>query len=113
MIEPGELYKHFKVREIDSGRELWVEAWDVRYEVVGDYRGHYRMAPDGDYFLVRTGGWLRGYWAARLDEVEPLPDGQGLWHPSHLDFTYTLSLEMTYEGSWRQYADKIREEQAA
>jgi hypothetical protein len=105
MIEPGELHKHYRVREIASGRELWVEAWDVRYEITGDERGHYRIAPDGHYFLVRVSGRPHGYFAARLDEVEPLPDGEGLWHPSHLTFTYTLSLTMTYEGSWRQYAD--------
>ena len=41
----------------------------------------------------------------RLEEVEPLPDGQGLYHPDHLHSTLSLQLAMTYEGSWRQAAD--------
>lgn len=36
----------------------------------------------------------------RLDEVEPLPDGAGVYAVPN-----ELNLAMTYEGSWQQYAD--------
>ena len=107
MIEAGELHRYFKVREVRNGREVWLLGGDTRYEVTGDGFRDYRPAPGGDYFLaesaVHTHPWGR---PMRLEDVEPLPDGQGLYHPDHLRSTFALKLAMTYEGSWRQYADK-------
>lgn len=106
MIKPGELYRYFKVREIATGREVLLLGGDTRYEVTREDFGHYRAAPDGDYFLaesaVPTHPWGR---PMRLSEIEPLPGGQGLYHPDHIASAMTLQLAMTYEGSWRQYAD--------
>ena len=107
MIEPGELHRHFKVREVGAGRELWLLNRDARYEPAGDGRYGYQMAPEGDYILVRPVG--RHFSApgilVRLEDAEPVPDGKGMYHPDALD-VLRLSLAMTYEGSWRQYADK-------
>ena len=106
MIDPGELHRYFKVREIATGREVWILAGDTRYAVTGDGLRGYRPDPAGEYFLaesaVHTHPWGR---PMRLEEVEPLPDGQGLYHPDHLHSTLSLQLAMTYEGSWRQAAD--------
>jgi hypothetical protein len=108
MIEPGELYRYFKVREVATGREVWLANGDVGYEVTGeDSLWNYRPAPDGEYFLARsavhTHPWGR---PVRLDEVEPLPGGRGLWHPCAAEHVRTLAA--TYEGSWRQAAGLAR-----
>ena len=104
MIEPGELHRYHAVREVTTGRQLRLLNGDVRYKVTGDGPWDYRPAPDGGYFLVESGvhthPWGR---AVRLDEVEPLPDGHGLWGAGAWEHERTLAL--TYEGSWRQYAD--------
>jgi hypothetical protein len=101
MINPADLHRYFKVRHIASSQEVWLEAGDVRYEVTGDGWGDYRPAPDGEYFLafVSLDVYCCG-WPMRLDEVEPLPDGRGLWAVPD-----ELKLAMSYEGSWRQFAD--------
>lgn len=104
MIEPGELYRYFMVREIATGREVWLANGDVRYEVTErDSLWNYRPAPDGEYFLARSAArthpWGR---PMRLDDVEPLPGGRGLWHPQAQEHITTLAA--TYEGSWRQAA---------
>jgi hypothetical protein len=103
MIEPGELHRYFMVREIATGTEIRLLGGDVRYEVTDDDSYGYRIAPDGEYFLARspvpTHPWGR---PMRLEEVEPLPDGRGLYGPGAL---HELQLAITYEGSWRQHAD--------
>lgn len=83
MIQPGDLHRYFKVREIATGRDVWLLAGDIRYELTGaDSCWNYRPAAGGEYFLaesaVPTHPWGR---PMRLDEVEPLPDGGGLWPP--------------------------------
>ena len=106
MIEPGELYRYFIVREIANGREAWILGGDTRYEVTGPGYGDYRIAPDGEYFLAEPA--VHGFPCGRPmrpAEVEPLPDGRGVYHPDHIASAMTLQLSMTYEGSWRQYAD--------
>jgi hypothetical protein len=112
MIEPGELYRYFKVREIRNGRDVWLTG-DTRYEVIEDARStlwNYRPSPDGDHFLARSAvhahPWGR---PMRLNEVEPLPGRQGLYHPDHSASAKALTLAMTYEGSFRQYADSQNE----
>ena len=106
MIGPSDLYRYFIVREIANGREVWLLGGDTRYEVTGPGFGDYRAAPGGEYFLAEPA--VRGFPCGRpmrLDEVEPLPDGRGLYHPDHITGQMALQLSMTYEGSWRQYAD--------
>jgi hypothetical protein len=106
MIDPEDLHRHFKVREVATGRDVWILGGDYRYEIT-DPNGiawNYRASPGGDYFLARsavhTHPWGR---PMRLEEVEPLPDGTGRYHPDTLR-TMTLQLAMSYEGSWRQSA---------
>jgi hypothetical protein len=104
MIEPGELHRYFAVREIANGGDVWILGGDTRYEVTGPGFGDYRIAPDGDYFLAAP--YVLSYPTGRpmrLEEVEPLPDGGGLYHPDAAD-SRALQLARTYEGSWRQYA---------
>ena len=103
MIEPSELHRYFMVREIATGREFWVLGGDVRYTVTDEYRFHYRSDPQGGYFLAELTGrpWPCQGVPMRLEEVEPLPDGRGIWADPD-----ELKLAMTYEGSWRQYADQ-------
>lgn len=105
MLAASELHRYFKVREMANGRELWLLNGDVRYEVTGDGFWNYRAAPDGDYFLVKsaveTHPWGR---PVRLDEVEPLPDGRGLWSPDAWENTRHLA--GTYKGSWREFGDR-------
>lgn len=104
MIEPGELHKYFAVREMATGREVWLMNGDVRYAETGDrFCGHYRIAPGGTYFLVRLGNAPSGIPGFLLtpDEAEPLPDGKGVCAVPD-----ELKLTMTYEGSWRQHADQ-------
>lgn len=107
MIAPGELHRYFLVREIVTRREVWILGSDTRYEVTGPGLRDYRPAPDGAYFLaesaVRTHPWGR---PMRLDEVEPWPNGRGLWHPEAWEHVSTLAA--TYDGSWRQAADLTR-----
>lgn len=107
MIAAGELHRYFMVREITNGRVVWILAGDTRYTVTGEGCWDYRAAADGEYFLARsaveTHPWGR---PMRLEEVEPLPDGRGLYHPDWDDFR-ALQLSMTYEGSWRQYAARM------
>lgn len=109
MIEPGELHRYFKVREIATGREVWILAGDTRYAVTGSGLRDYRSDPGGEYFLaesaVHTHPWGR---PMRLEEVEPLPDSEGLYHPDRLRSTSALQLAMSYQGSWRQAADLAR-----
>lgn len=106
MIKAGELHRYFIVREIATGREVWLLNGDVRYTVTGDGPGHYRAASDGAYFLaesvVRTHPWGR---PMRLDEVEPLPEGRGLWHPAAWE--HVSKLPVTYRGSWREHAARM------
>jgi hypothetical protein len=106
MIKAGELHRYFMVREIANGREVWILAGDTRYTVTGDGPRDYRAAPDGGYFLaesaVPTHPWGR---PMRLDEVEPLPDGRGLWHP--VAWEHRSKLPVTYRGSWREYAARM------
>lgn len=104
MIRPSDLHRHFAVREIATGRTVWLLG-DARYVTTPGVCWNYRLSPTGDHFLaesaVRTHPW--GH-PMRLDEVEPLPDGGGMYHPDHLRFM-ELSLALSYEGSWRQHAD--------
>jgi hypothetical protein len=92
------------VREIATGREVWLLGGDTRYEVTGGGMWDYRATPDGEYFLaesaVPTHPWGR---PMRLEEVEPLPGGRGLWHPDAHEHNFNLG--RTYAGSWRQLAD--------
>jgi len=103
MIEPGELHRYFTVREIATGREWWLLNYDVRYEAAGEPHTlyGYRAAPDGEYFLVDARPWPGGI-LKRLAEVEPLPDGRGVWHPA--SWEHWSHMAVTYEGSWRQAA---------
>jgi len=82
MIPPRELHRYFIVREMATGRDLWLLAGDTRYTVTGEGPGDYRAAPDGDHILVRsavhTHPWGR---PVRLDDIEPLPDARGIWPP--------------------------------
>lgn len=104
MIKPGNLHRYFMVREIANGSEVWILGGDVRYEVTGPGLWDYRASPDGEYFLARSAveshPWGR---PMRLEEVEPLPDDRGEWHPAAWEHIRTLAA--TYEGSWRQHAD--------
>lgn len=110
MIEPGELHRYFKVREIVTGRQVMILAGDTRYAVTGGGLRDYRPDRACESFLaesaVHTHPWGR---PMRLEEVEPLPDGEGLYHPDHLRCTLALHLAMTYQGSWRQAADLARD----
>jgi hypothetical protein len=102
MIEPGELHRYFKVREIATGREVWILGGDTRYEVTGPGFRDYRQSPDGEYFLAECVNRLLPFGRPmRLEEVEPLPDERGIYAVPD-----ELKLSMTYEGSWRQYADR-------
>ena len=105
MIDPGELHRYFMVREIATGREMWVMGGDLRYTLTGQEYGQYRIDRDGEYFLAEPTG-PRYPWDVplRLEEVEPLPDGRGLYGGTP-DY---LKLAMNYEGSWRQAADAAR-----
>lgn len=88
-------------------------AGDTRYEVTGEGLGDYRPSPAGDHFLARSVVWSHPWGRPmRLDEVEPMPDGRGLYHPDHIASTMELDLAMSYEGSWRQYADSMKEQAA-
>jgi hypothetical protein len=89
MIEPGELHRYFMVREIANGSEVWLLGGDARYEVTGEGFYDYRAAPDGECFLAESAvpshPWGR---PMRLEEVEPLPHGRGLWHPAAWEHIY-------------------------
>jgi hypothetical protein len=110
MIPAADLYRYFKVRDIVTGRAVWTLGGDTRYpagpgaaqERPWDHREH---DTEGEFALVRFGNYPRGY-LVRLEEIEPLPDGAGMYHPDHLSGQKELQLRMTYEGSWRQYADQ-------
>lgn len=107
MIEPGELHRYFMVREIATGRDVWILGGDTRYALTGAASNwDYRIDPAGEFFLaescVSTHPWGR---PMRLEEVEPHPDGRGLWHPDHLP-SRALNLAATYDGSFRQMADR-------
>ena len=113
MIEPGDLHRYFAVREITTGRTIRLLGGDTRYAMTEPgVCWNYRIDPNGQRFLaesaVPTHPWGR---SMRLDEVEPLPDGQGMYHPDHLR-VMELSLSLGYEGSWRQYADQLATEPA-
>jgi hypothetical protein len=89
MIEPGELHRYLMVREIATGRKVWLLGGDVRYEVTGPGFRDYRPSEDGEYFLAEP--TVRSYPCGRpmrLEEVEPLPDGRGLWHPDACEHIY-------------------------
>jgi hypothetical protein len=104
VIEPGELHRYFMVREIKTGREVWLLGGDTRYEVTGSGFRDYRQSPDGRYFLAECPNPCPFGRPMRLEEVEPLPEGRGRWHPDAWE--HNCKLEPTYEGSWRQYADQ-------
>jgi hypothetical protein len=101
-MEPSELHRHFRVREIATGRELWLMNGDVRYKATGDGWGDYRPAPDGEYFLaeIELCSHRGALW--RPEDVEPLPDGRGLWSPA--SWEHWSKMAITYEGSFRQAA---------
>lgn len=103
MIEPGELHRYFMVRHIATGREAWILHDDTRWSVTGPGLWDYRADRHGEYFLARSLVHTHP-WALplRLDEVEPLPDGRGLWHPAAWEHWGWLC--RNYEGSWRQAA---------
>ena len=103
MIEPGELHRYFAVREIATGRDVQILGGDTRYEVTGDGWRDYRGAADGEYFLADPAVYnFPAGRPMRLEEVEPLPDGRGLWHPD--SWQHWGWLCRNYEGSWRQSA---------
>jgi hypothetical protein len=113
MIEPGELHRYFMVREIATGREVWILGGDTRYELTeggaDGLRACYRQYPAGDYFLAECANRSVPFGRLmRLEEVEPLPDGRGIYAVPD-----ELKLTMTYEGSWRQYADQKASDPAA
>ncbi|MBM0230504.1 hypothetical protein JNW91_00615 [Micromonospora sp. STR1_7] len=103
MIDPAALYRHFRVRVIATSAIVWVAAWDTRYDKTGTGVWDYRPSPAGHYFLARspvhTHPW--GY-PLRLDEVDPLPNGKGIYHPDSL-MHFSLSLERSYPGSFREF----------
>jgi hypothetical protein len=108
VIEPGELYKHFKVRDTVTGREVWLNGNDARYPGDGCQErpwDHRRDDTGGWFALVFStlDAWMPGY-LVRLEEIEPLPDGRGLYGPGA--GPCPASMERSYEGSWRQYADQ-------
>lgn len=108
MIKAGDLYRYFIVREIATGRELWLLNGDVRYDVTDPSAllDHYKMTPRGAYFLTAPAGQARPWGRlTRLDEVEPLPDGRGLWHPAAWE--HASKLPVTYRGSWREHAARM------
>lgn len=108
MIAAGELHRYFIVREIATGRELWLLNGDVRYDVTdaSTLLDQYRMTPRGAYFLAAPAGQARQMgFLVRLDEVEPLPDGRGLWHPAAWE--HVSKLPVTYRGSWREHAARM------
>jgi hypothetical protein len=105
MIEPGELHRYFKVRETATGQELHLMNHDARYLATGPGLGEYRMAAEGEFFLVRSPVPAHPWgYLVRLEDVEPLPDGEGRYHPDHLSLL-APQMERSYEGSWRQQAD--------
>lgn len=105
MIEPGELHRYFKVRHVADGRDVWIMAGDTRYAVTGDGLRDYRPDPHGEYFLARSRVDSHPWgWPLRLEDVEPLPDGAGLYA-----IPDDLHLAMSYEGSWRQYAGQMED----
>lgn len=106
MILPGDLFRHFKVRHIESGRVYRVLGGDARYEQTGPGLYDYRPSPTGEFVLLRSGVHTHPWgWLARLDELEPAPDGSGRYHPDHLAMK-AEQLERTYTGSWRQHPDQ-------
>ncbi len=116
MIEPGDLHRYFMVREIATGREVWILGGDIRYEVTGTGFRHYRSSADGEYFLAEQA--VRGYPCGRpmrLEEVEPLPGGRGLWHPDAWEHIYGCpqclagSAEgMRFRADWpRDHAERL------
>jgi hypothetical protein len=103
MIEPGELHRYFMVRHIATGREAWILGQDTRYSLIGPGLWDYRADRDGEYFLARSMVHTHPWGLPlRLDQVEPLPDGRGLWHPDSWEHWGWLC--RNYEGSWRQSA---------
>ncbi len=101
MIEPGKLHRYFMVRHIATGRDVWLRGDDIRIAVTGPGFRDYRAAPDGEYFLAEPAVYrFPAGWPLRLDEVEPLPDGRGLWHPAAWEHWGWLC--RSWEGSWRQ-----------
>jgi hypothetical protein len=82
MIEPGELHGYFIVREIATGRDVWILGGDIRYEVTGNGFRDYRASAAGEYFLAECANRSLPFGRPmRLEEVEPLPKNRGLWHP--------------------------------
>lgn len=112
MIDPGDLHRHHKVRVIATGRETSLLNGDVRYSRNGSGVWGYLIDPEGECILVASAVYSH-LWGVpvRLDEIEAIPDGRGIWHPDWDDMR-ALKLSMTYEGSWRQFADRQRTEQA-
>jgi hypothetical protein len=111
MIEPGDLHRYFKVRHIATGLTFWIMAGDTRYSITDpdSITWNYRIDPEGDCFLAESQVHTHPWGVPlRLDEVEPLPDGAGMYHPDHIASVMTLGLAMSYEGSWRQHADRER-----
>ena len=107
MIEPGEIYKHFKVRDTITGHVVWVLGGDTRYTLAKvDTLDGYRADPDGEFFLVRFGDYPRGY-LLRPSEADPVEGGQ--YHPDHIAGQLALQLQRSYDGSWREYADTAAE----
>jgi hypothetical protein len=105
MIEPGDLHRHFIVRHVPTGRDLWTDGWDARYEVFGLGGWDYRISTSGTHLLARSP--IESHpWGVplRLSDIDPLPDGRGRFHPDAIA-SRDLSLRLSYEGSWRQFAD--------
>jgi hypothetical protein len=110
MIEAGELWRYHTVRLVKDGKPVRILAGDVRYAVTGPGLWDYRPDPEGDHFLAKSRVWSHPWgWPLRLDEVEPLPGSEGLYHPDHIASVMELQLSMSYPGSWRQYADRLAE----
>jgi len=106
MILPDDLFRHFMVRHIESAQVCWVLGGDARYEQTGPMLGDYRLSPTGEFVLLRSPVHTHPWgWLARLDELEPVPDGSGRYHPGQLA-VMADQLERTYTGSWRQHPDQ-------
>jgi hypothetical protein len=104
MIDAGELHRHFRVLDTNTGREVWLLGGDTRYAQAGPELWHYRTDPEGEYILVELSLSARRGYVLKPSEAEALPGGE--YHPDHLSGLLKLQLERSYEGSWRQYADR-------
>jgi hypothetical protein len=105
MIKSSEIYKHFKVRDMNTGRLVSVLGGDSRYAPAGTGLFYnYRQDPAGEYILVELCPESRGGYLLRPEDAEAVVGGQ--YHPDHISGLMALSLSMTYEGSWRQFADQ-------